>query len=114
MDDMKVKMTDKKKWLKERVVEEIDRAFRFGEESEREKLMEEFGRKDEITTFERATDDEIKHYGENLAGWCKKCSRPIEGMWVFFISFCPHCGRTIDWDSSRAEEGRVMYHEVEE
>ena len=57
-----------------------------------------FGEHDRgIAHIERATAEQIKLHGIELAGWCTECERPIEGRWINMANFCPWCGRVIKW-----------------
>ena len=57
-----------------------------------------FGEHDRgVAHFQRATEEEIKLHGIELAGWCVECNKPIEGRWVGVANFCPWCGRVIRW-----------------
>ena len=64
-----------------------------------------FGEHDRgIAHVERATAEQIKIHGIELAGWCAECERPIEGRWIGMANFCPWCGRVIKWiDASEKE-----------
>lgn len=50
-----------------------------------------------VAHFQRATEEEIKLHGIELAGWCVECNKPIEGRWIGMANFCPWCGRVIRW-----------------
>ena len=53
-----------------------------------------FGEHDRgVAHFQRATEEEIKLHGIELAGWCIECNKPIEGRWIGMANFCPWCGR---------------------
>ena len=64
-----------------------------------------FGEHDRgIAHVERATAEQIKMHGIELAGWCTECEKPIEGRWIGMANFCPWCGRVIKWiDDSEKE-----------
>ena len=63
-----------------------------------------FGEHDRgIAYFERATEEQIKIYGIELAGWCTECDKPIEGRWIGMANFCPWCGRVVMWTHKEDE-----------
>ena len=63
-----------------------------------------FGEHDRgVAHFQRATEEEIKLHGIELAGWCSECNKPIEGRWIVMANFCPWCGRVIRWTDKEDE-----------
>ena len=54
-----------------------------------------------IVHIRRATKEEKVKFGEDLVGWCDYCKKPIEGQWAGSTSFCPWCGKIIDWESPK-------------
>ena len=76
----------------------LDGAYSQGYEEGFKKAKALFGEHDRgIAHVERATAEQIKLHGIELAGWCTECERPIEGRWIGLANFCPWCGRVIKW-----------------
>lgn len=52
---------------------------------------------------EPSTKEEWEEYGNDLVGWCSRCSKPFNGRWAGLVNFCPWCGRPVRWGE---EEGK--------
>lgn len=76
----------------------LDGAYSQGYTAGYERAKTLFGEHDRrVAHFQRATEEEIKIHGIELAGWCVECNKPIEGRWIGMANFCPWCGRVIRW-----------------
>ena len=88
------------------IVDILNGAYSQGYEAGYGKAKSLFGEHSRgIAHFERATEEQIKKYGFELAGWCVECEKPIEGRWIGMANFCPWCGRVIKWiDDPKKED----------
>ena len=83
----------------------LDGAYSQGYKSGYDKAKTLFGEHDRgVAHFHRATEEEIKLYGIELAGWCAECKKPIEGRWIGMANFCPWCGRVIKWIQKEGDD----------
>lgn len=51
---------------------------------------------------EPSTKEEREEYGNDLVGWCSRCSKPFNGRWAGLVNFCPWCGRPVRWGEEEA------------
>ena len=52
--------------------------------------------------MELSTKEQREEYGNDLVGWCSRCSKPFNGSWAGLVNFCPWCGRPVRWGGEEA------------
>lgn len=78
----------------------VNKMYSIGYTDGRNYTKEQYNNIRGITHVRRATEEEIERFGSELHGWCD-CGRPIEGRWVGGITFCPWCGKMIQWNDNK-------------